>query len=339
MGLRVPAAASVALGCAAALGCSGPSLEVLERPSPSFLEREGEDLVLDGRPYRFLSFVAYTLTGCGLEGEVPDDAALDAFFSSLRPRSLVRTLAYEAWGLEGVERALRSASNHGHMLTLVLADDAGECADGDVKKTADWYATGFRDSYLPWVRTVVSRFKDDPAVGMWEPIKGAMGVDALTLRTFFDVVGGEIRELDDNHLVQAGIHGPWAYGDAEYRLIVESAGIDVATFHDYDNVSDVPPNLEPTLVALDGVGKPVILVEAGMFAGPEADPTQQNGGRSCISWADRRATFERQLGAAFATRLSGAHIWAWFPNPITTCAFGVSFDDPLVELVRELPIE
>src|SRR5262245_44145683 len=78
--------AALALG-----GCDGTTLEVLERTPSSFLTRRDSELYLDGQPYRFLSFNAFTLTGCGLEGEVPDDRQLDQFFASLRPRSLVRT--------------------------------------------------------------------------------------------------------------------------------------------------------------------------------------------------------------------------------------------------------
>ena len=135
-----------------------------------------------------MSFNAFTLTGCGVGAEVPGPAELDAFFASLRPRGFIHLCA-RSLGYSGRRARGRSGARRGHLLTLVLSDDAGECNDGDTKKTNDWYAAGFRSGYLPWVRTVVARFAADPVVGMWEPVKGATEVDALTLRTFYDVVG------------------------------------------------------------------------------------------------------------------------------------------------------
>ncbi len=320
-------------------GCSGTTLEVLERKPSSFLERRGKELYLDGRPYRFLSFNAFTLTGCGLDGEVPDDAQLDAFFATLRPRSLVRTFALEAWGIPNVERVAEAARARGHLLTLVLGDDAGSCADGGSKKTEAFYASGFRDAYLPWVRTIVERFAEDPVVGTWEPIKGATEVDALTLRTFYDVVGGEIRRLDQHHLIESGTHGPWAYGSEEnYALIHASAGLDVATVHDYDTGAVVPPNLEASLRAIAALDKPLVIAELGMLASPTGDPNQRDGAMVCLSFQDRRDALGRQFDAAFATPISGIDVWNWMPVRRDGCALTIDPADPMQALVRGFPL-
>ena len=107
------------------LGCSGPSLEVLTSepvalPDPGpFLSREGDRLVLDGAPYRFVSFNAFTLTGCGNPDELYDEAGLDAFFSSLRPRSLVRTYAFRTIDPAAIDAAVQAAARHQQLLNLV----------------------------------------------------------------------------------------------------------------------------------------------------------------------------------------------------------------------------
>jgi hypothetical protein len=319
--------------------CGGTTLEVLERKPTSFLERRGSELYLDGRLYRFLSFNAFSLTGCGLEGEVPDDAALAGFFSSLRPRSLVRTYALEAFGLEGVERVVGAARSHGHLLTLVLANDDGACNDGDTKKTSDWYESGFRDGYLAWVQTIVARFAGEPAVGMWEPMKGATDVDALTLRTFYDVVGLEIRRLDENHLIESGTHGPWAYGgDEGYALVHASAGIDVATSHDYDTGADAPPNLEPARRAIAAVGKPLVIAELGMLASPGGDPDQRVGAMVCLSHAARRDALSRQFASAFAVPVSGINVWNWMPIRQDGCNMTITPGDLTVAAIRAFPL-
>lgn len=322
-----------------ALGCSGPTLDVLTRPNPGFLERRGNQLYLDGRPYRYLSFNAASLTGCGVGAEIPDDGQLDDFFASLRPRSLVRTYAVEASGIPAIERAVEAARVRGHLLILILGDDDGECGDGGTKKTNDWYAAGFRERYLPWVKTVVLRFADEPAVGMWEPIKAPEEIETLTLRTFYDVVGGEIRRIDQNHLVESGTHGPWAYGGEEgYSLIHASAGIDVGSNHDFDNRPDTPPNLEAALRAMTALSKPLVIGELGMFASATGDPSQQLGPMTCTSWQERREAFQRQLETGFSTPLAGITIWNWMPVAGDGCNLTVLPSDPTFALVRDFPI-
>ena len=322
-----------------AFGCSGPTLEVLSRPASGFIERRGTELYLDGRPYRFLSFNAASLNGCGIGAEVPDDAGLDRFFASLRPRSLVRTYAVEASGVPAIERAVAAAKARGHLLILILGDDDGECGDGGTKKTNDWYASGFRDSYLPWVQNVVARFADEPAVGMWEPMKAPEQIDTLTLRTFYDVVGGEIRRIDQNHLIESGTHGPWAYGGEEgYAQIHASAGIDVGSSHDFDNRTDLPPNLESALRAIAGVRKPLVIGELGMFASEAGDPSQTLGPMTCTSWQERRDAFARQFESSFSTSLAGITVWNWFPVSNPGCNLSISPSDPLVGLVHDFPL-
>ena len=322
-------------------GCSGPSLEVLERHPNPFLARQGTDLRLQGQRYRFVGLNAFTLTGCGFADQLLDDAQLDVFFASLRPHSLVRTFAYASMALPAIDRVVAAARAHGHMLILSLAGHDAGCQEP--AKDQAFYQTGFRDTYLPWVQQIVARFKDDPAVGMWEPISAPVNIDKLTLRTFFDVVGGEIHRIDSNHLVESGTHGPWAYdADGGYAFIHESAGIDVASFRDYDTTHPEPPNLAPSLSALATVGKPLILVEAGMFASIPGDPTKLDSSMMpCISWPQRRDRFAAWLGVAFSTDLAGVGVWNWTPDEKssqTPCQYDTAPSDPLVQLVHDYPV-
>lgn len=324
----------VAVLCCA---CGGPTLEVLERDPESFVERDGRVLVDRGEPYRFVGYDAYTLTGCGPNPASDEDTR--AFFAGLRRRSMIRTYAFEPLGLSGVERVVTAARDHGHLLTLVLTDHESSCAEGEISKTSEFYAGGFRDSYLPWVRRVVSRFASEAAVAFWEPVKAPRDVDAATLRAFYDAVGGEIHGLDRNHLVQAGTHGPWAYGgDEGYALIADSAGVDVLTFHDYDNQRGPPANLEATVRAAAPAGKPVVLAELGLFAGLVSGGSFGPGGEPCIDWDQRRDAIEVKLDAAFAASLAGVLVWNWSPVGGIECGFVISENDPTYELVRSYPL-
>jgi hypothetical protein len=174
---------------------------------------------------------------------------------------------------------------------------------------------------------------------MWEPIKAPEQIDTLTLRNFYDVVGGEIRRIDQNHLIESGTHGPWAYGGEQgYAQIHASAGIDVGSSHDFDNRTDVPPNLEAALRAIAGVSKPLVIGELGMFASEAGDPSQTLGPMTCTSWQARREAFARQFERSFTTPLAGITVWNWFPVNNPGCNLSITREDPLIALVHDFPL-
>ena len=156
------------------------------------------------------------------------------------------------------------------------------------------------------------------------------------------MVGGELHRLAPNHLVESGTHGPWAYqADDGYAFIHASTGIDVASFRDYDTTHSEPPNLAPSLAALAGVDKPVILGEAGMFASATGDTGQALNEMPCISWSARGDRFKTWLEAGFATELAGVDIWNWLPvdhTTRTTCEYTTGLSDPVLQIVHDFPI-
>ncbi len=337
---------AVVVGACLLAGCSGPSLEVLSTSGPvtpitpsNFLTREQDHLMLDGAPYRFVSFNAFTLTGCGNPDELFDEAALDAFFGSLRPRSLIRTYAFRSIDAAGIDAVVQAAARHEHLLALVLTDANGSCADTGAHKAQAWYESEFRTDYLPWVRELTSRYAQQPSVGMWELVGSPTEVEPAVLRAFYDEVGGVVHQLAPHQLVSSGTHGVWAYGGLEgYALVNASPGIDVAGFRDYEQEPGVPPNLEYSLAALAG-SKPLVLGEAGVFASPEGDPTQMLGGRVCISWDARRDVLASWIEASQATALAGLHVWNYLPVARTNCSYSVHDSDPLFALIHDTALQ
>lgn len=324
-----------------ALGCSGPSLEVLtgaQEPTEvpeGFLTAEGDQLLLDDEPYRFVSFNAFTLTGCGNPDELYDEAGLEAFFASLSPRSLVRTYAFGSLSMADIDAVVAAAARHEHLLNLVLTDANGSCSDDGTKKTPSWYESEFREDYLPWVRELTARFAREPAVAMWELVSSPTDVPAATLRAFYDEVGGVVHQLAPHQLVSSGTHGVWAYGEVQgYAMIHESPGIDVAGFRDYDQNEGLPPNLEPALFALAG-SKPLILAEAGVFASPAGDATQVLNERVCISWEARRDVLTSWIESARSTALAGLNVWNYLPVARDDCGFSTHDSDPLFSLIHD----
>lgn len=205
-----------------------------------------------------------------------------------------------------------------------------------------WFGSGFRDTYLPWVERVVQRFKDEPAVGMWELVKSASEVDAVTLRAFYDSVGGDIHHMDPNHLVESGTHAPWAYGtqgmQSGFAFIHASAGIDVASFQDYGAGGEEPPTLGETVEAMASLDKPFILSEAATFASPSGDPSQLYEGLPCISFAARRDLLASWFRTVFASGASGVEVWNYSPFSSDQCSSDISVGDPSVDLIRDFAI-
>ena len=163
---------------------------------------QGGHLELDGQPYTFTGVNAYEIgtevdvnPGCGGQ---ESDAQLNELFSSLPPNSLVRFWAFQDAIATNVhtdqldwaplDRVFAAAAAHGQRLIVTLTDQGGVC-DGDHWQDPSWYEGGFMDvfnspsnsdgsghtplSYWDYMQDVVNRYKNSPALGMWEPISEA----------------------------------------------------------------------------------------------------------------------------------------------------------------------
>jgi hypothetical protein len=307
-------------------------------PSPDYVSAAGDQLWRHGEPYRFLSLNAFTLTGCGNADEMYDEATLDAFFSSLRPNSLVRSYAFRSQALASIEAVVAAATRNAQLLELVLTHGNGSCGDSGSSKDEAWYAAEFRDDYLPWVREVTARFSQTPTVAVWELVSSPVDVSAPTLRAFYDEVGGVVHQLAPQQLVSSGTHGPWAYGgNASYAQLHDSPGIDVASVRDYQQEPGLPQNTAQALAALRG-SKPLLLSEAGVFASPLGDPTEQLEGRVCVSWSERRDVLASWFEEALAARVAGINVWNYLPVARSTCSYSTHESDPLFNLLHDAAI-
>ena len=173
-------------------------------PAPSAdIGAIGSRLVLNGGIYRFVGVNAYEIAtqwtvnaGCGAQ---LSDAQLNEFFASLPPNSLVRFWAFQGtmatsivtkqldWG--PIDRVFAAAAAYDQRLVPVLAGQGGGCDNGHWADIS-WYNGGFANvynddptttdgrgltplSYLDYLQAIVNRYKDSPALGMWEPMSEA----------------------------------------------------------------------------------------------------------------------------------------------------------------------
>ncbi|WP_440071778.1 RICIN domain-containing protein [Streptosporangium sp. OZ121] len=298
---------------------------------PGFVYRVGRNLMLDGSAYRFVGFNAFGMTGCAT-GTPWTQTQLNTYFGGLPAAAMSRTWAFEAYGFNTLDLIVERAEAHGQKLILSLANQGSDC--GEAAKDAAWYAGGFRDAYLSWVRRVVTRYKDSPAIGMWEiinePGHQTTGVSTTMIKTFLDETAAVIKGIDPHHLVESGTMAAFTTGTgtpANYGLLHSGPDIDVGSLHEYDqDHSDqvVSRHLAPTLSQLYQLNKPLIVGETGIVAGPGCTVTTQQ----------RSAMFTREFNGYFLSGVSGVLIWTYSPNPRNStnpedaCMHQVRLPDP-----------
>jgi mannan endo-1,4-beta-mannosidase len=201
---------------------------------------------------------------------------------------------------------------------------------------------------------VVNRYKSSPAVGIWEPINepeatnctaGFLGracyshhpacpVGAATaLRSFFDAVGGQIKRLDPKHLVASGVIGSGQCGasGADYATVHASAGIDVATYHDYgQNTTAVPAALTQRLQQTRALSKPLVSEEVGLYSSP-------NHAVGCVEPAARASLLQHKLAGQFNAGSRGFLVWNYGLVAAPNCGYDIQTGDPAMTLMRTAP--
>ena len=331
--------------------------------------------------YRFTGVNAYELatdfgtnSGCGT---METNAQLNQLFSSLPPNSLVRIWAFQGSMATNVnshqldwaplDRVFAAAAAHDQRLIVALTDQGGTC-DGNVWQGPSWYQGGFMQvyndptttdgsgrtplSYWDYLQAIVNRYKDSPALGMWEPVSEpeastCMGnyepqncwghnvcvnetVAASALRYFFNVVGGEIHALDPNHLVESGTMGGGQCGTAgaDYAYVSASPGIDVLSYHDYyaglPMGGDQWNGLDVRFAQAAALHKPIIGGEVGEDAGTAP---------GCMTLSQRASDYQAKLQVQLQAGSSGLLAWDWLPAPSSPCTTDTFPGDPLMQLI------
>jgi mannan endo-1,4-beta-mannosidase len=342
-------------------------------------------LELNEQPYTFVGVNAYEIgtefgvnPGCGSQ---ETDTQLNELFSSLPPNSLVRIWAFQDAIATNVQtdqldwapldRVFAAAAAHGQRLIVTLTDQGGVC-DGDHWQDPAWYEGGFMDvfnsasnsdgsghtplSYWDYMQDVVNRYKNSPALGMWEPISEAEAstcdgdyypgtcwghtscpdeaVAAAALRHFFDVVGGEIHSLDPNHLVENGLLGGGQCGteSGDYEYVSASPGVDVLSYHDYyagtPMGGDQWNGIGVRIAQAAALSKPIIAGETGLDAGTAP---------GCMTLAARSSEIQAKIQTQMKAGASGVLIWDWLPAPSSPCTTDTFPGDPLMAVVAAGP--
>lgn len=337
-------------------------------PAPAIptLGISGTSLTLDGQPWWPIGINAYQLAtdwsvnaGCGAQVD------LDAYFISLQPHSLTRFNAFSSLAVNkstglldfsALDAVVRAAERHGQLLIAVLSSNEGSC-EGDSFKDYDWYAGGYLSDTAPgmpmtfaaWLDTAVQRWAGSPALAGWTAVGEPEPSDctdsrcswalrychpdsAKVLRSFYDVTGARIHELDPDTEIFSGHAGGGQCGSAgdEFEYVSASPGVDVLEYHFYESSDSLPGSefdgLARRAQQARALDKPLLITEIGMEAG------------SCGSLDAR----EQVLRAAFTEMrrqgAAGAMFWAFVPDPRPReCTLDIGPTDPLMRLVGTAP--
>lgn len=304
-----------------------------------FLYRSGTQLMLNGKPYRCASFNSFQMSGCGNDYELFSLEQIDSVFALLPPNMLVRTWAFPGNG-ERIGKVIGLAERHHVKLILSLGDGRSSCGhfdgapDGDNSgKVPEWYEGGFRREYLPHVVAMTSKYKDSPAIGMWEIINEPGDADWRTIKAFLDEVAAVIKRHDPNHLVESGTFPIWAYGGTEnYRAMHESPNIDVGNIHEYDYDYEgsnqiESPHFMPCMEVMQELGKVLLVGETGIESGD-----------GCRTDRSTRVEAMKRKFDIYLSKGAGA-VMVWnlvriYPD----CGFSFPLSDPLFGMIVSYPV-
>lgn len=180
------------------------------------------------------------------------------------------------------------------------------------------------------LRTVVTRFKDHPAIGMWnlgnEPDLFAWPPSAAAGRGWVRRMRGVIGAIDPDHPVTCGLHMASLVQDNGLRVSDVFAEVDLAVMHGYPMYADwavgpLDPEFVPFLCALTTAlsGKPTMMEEFGGCTAPIGRPsfvhewTSYGSGRRqfMASEEDLAAYVEAVLPRLVEVGAPGALIWCY----------------------------
>jgi mannan endo-1,4-beta-mannosidase len=357
-------------------------------PTPQLpITAQGQQFDVGGVSTLFTGYNAYELAthwginaGCG---GMATTAQIDAFFASLRPDSLVRFWAFQGsiatnvntgqldW--QPLDNVFYAAAEYHVYLIPVISDQGGGC-DGYHWQDAAWYSSGFMDvfntpdglygsdldplSYWDYMKAIVSRYADSPALGMWEPMSEAEAstcpaaveptncgghqicpsesAAAAALKHFFTTVGALIHLLDPQHLVEGGFLGGGQCGasGSDYKNVGASPGINVLSVHDYYGAAplggDQLNGIAVRFAQAEALHKPIITGEAGIEAGV--------GRSDCVSLQQRASEIQSKMKADFAAGDSAFLVWDWGLASLGPCSYNTGpTDSPLLSAIASPP--
>jgi mannan endo-1,4-beta-mannosidase len=303
----------------------------------NFVTRSGGQLLLHGQPFRFTGVNIWNANSRGPNavyhcGDRTDLAAAAPTFGPgiqvirgwFFQRLATTPDGRRDWSY--FDRTLAAAGRHNLKVIAVLGNEWQDCEGYDSPsagyKGEGWYGGGYRTEHLPgqpetyrqWVAEVVSRYRNNDAIMLWQMVNEAEDLPAVgatcgsdapsALQSFARDISSLIKHLDRNHLVGMSTTGSGQCGSSrlEYLALQAIPTLDVAEYHDY-TLSVMPGDrwngLTVRLQQMADLGKPLIVGEVGV------NPRLVGGPPG------RARLVQAKLYSQFGAGVTGALLWSW----------------------------
>jgi cellulase (glycosyl hydrolase family 5)/galactose oxidase-like protein len=301
-----------------------------------FVRDCGTQFCLGTRPFRFTGWNTYELAfppGCATDLV---DVAQDMQEAAENHVSVIRFWLYQDTTASGTDfstfdSVIALAHQYGLHLLPVFEDGNGwpslastSCMHERSAPDDDWYGSGYLSpyggfpiSYKDYVSLVVQRYANEPAIFAWqlmnEPRDNGGNCDESNFYNFFADMTNTVRSLDPNHLINSG-SGVYtdpgfscSSGPDTYQSIYSLPNNNFAEFHDYDQSSAMPTDVQDAIDAAQSIGKPIIAGEMGITGG-----------------STQAAQYDAKMSAAFAAGVAGYIPWEYqnVPSSRIQYAFG-----------------
>jgi mannan endo-1,4-beta-mannosidase len=186
-----------------------------------FVQRSGPDLLLKGRPFRFVGANAWGVAGrggnCQYSGFPGQAQALAQVFGDLADMrvQVLRVWTFQSFcGASGtdysaLDEVVRYARSAGVRLVFVLENMWDDCSKG--KRDDSWFRSGYSSpyggyalSFPDYARGLVAHFREEPSILAWEIMHEASGGERAAMLDFAMQMTTLVHGIDRNHLVVFG---------------------------------------------------------------------------------------------------------------------------------------
>lgn len=345
------------LGAAALLVTLTAGCAVASAPPPApraaFVARAGTQLTLGGQPFRFQGLNIYMAASRGRCG---GSIRLGRVLNQIGPgQNVFRVWLFQPFVVShgrfdwtAFDALLAAAASHRERVIVTLANEWAYC-DGPLK-TLGWWQTGYRTTVFPgdlvpyrtWVRDVVTRYKDDPTVAMWQLVNEGTAETApgvcdeqaalSSMVAFARDVGGMVKKIDRHHLLSLGdIPGYCGDSGSDYGTLGAVPAVDVCDYHDYGAPTSPmgatgSNGLQAAIDFCHADGKPLMVAETGILV---ESPSQL---------ASRAGEFRAKFAAQFQAGVVGELMWSWvnastYVTPATAEDYGIGPADPSLKVL------
>jgi endo-1,4-beta-mannosidase len=204
----------------------------------------------NGKPFRFIGANVYELANVspGIAHKIIDDSARMGFrvlrfwlFKNRETAELVQKLT-EICDL---------VKPYGIKLIVSLSDKWGYLQN--YKIDDEWYTSGYKNEYLRYVKDISGELRARDEIMLWELINEPESGSFQAFYDFVKHVSGEIRRVNQNHLLSVGTVG--GVGDkfgnyfsvfkkSNFRNLYSLPSLDAVSIHDYSYDSGIFERLD-----------------------------------------------------------------------------------------------